>query len=712
MNCAREGFFGGVALAALLWLAPAAAREPPPRYVAQVINPELNGSLAIPRSNVLLTYGSDAIILRSVDGLQWSHAATPGTSDLARIASNDQGTVQMAVGQAATLLRSTDAGQTWKAPRSVKVETDLRAVVNVPGSTTWLAAGTRGRILRSADDGKSWTLVESGLTAEFHALYHDSVTRTVLIGGENGLVGFSQDLGLSWQLTAITMPEPVTPVTAFHRFGKLLLGTSALGRFLVSTDDARSWDLLQASTQPFFTGAAFDPGHSSIVMTGHNGDVLRSIDGGQSWQGGEVVVDGRKGYLSAIHYDARSKSLLIAGQGGVLARSTDGGANWQQASQDLHGELRGLVEHDGRLVVFGTGGAIATSTDSGAKWNYSRENLDLGLREIAPAAKGTALIASGRLGEIIRSTDSGLNWTPVRIDYPNPNTPPDLRALLLSPSGEALLAMGPPGAILRSNEDGSVWQVRHWTDIEAERALPWGLVDARRKLVVAVEARGAMQVSPDDGRSWVTHGNSLPAGSVPFWQGAVLENAGVMVVAGDSGRALRSADEGRTWEPVDTGSSEHLYGSYADENRGVLFLMGAKGTMLRSTDLGQRWSSVSTGSDQELRRMLRDPQTGALLCFGTFGTVLRSQDDGLTWKKSATGTDGVLRKGLVEPRTGNLLLAGSRGALLRSTDGGRRWETIATHTTHHFNSIAADKQTGDLVLVGDRIVRLVRQSSR
>src|SRR5919108_6624368 len=172
---ARDGFFGAAAMAAI-WvaLAPCAvAREAAPRYSAQVINPDLNGSLAVPRSNTLLVHGSDATILRSADGLRWTHALTPGTADLAKIASNDTGSVLVAVGASATLLRSTDGGQDWLPARSAKVDTDLRSVVHVPGSATWIAAGTAGCILRSTDDGKSWTLVESRLTAEFQGLYHD-----------------------------------------------------------------------------------------------------------------------------------------------------------------------------------------------------------------------------------------------------------------------------------------------------------------------------------------------------------------------------------------------------------------------------------------------------------------------------------------------------------------------------------------------------------
>ena len=263
-----------------------------------MINPDLTGGLLVGGSRVLLVWGSDGTILRSEDGVRWSHAVTPGSADLSRAASNERGDVLVAVGNQGTILRSTDAGRTWQAARNETTDTDLRAVVNQPGSRTWVAAGTNGRLLRSTDDGKNWSLVESQLKVAFQTLFVDPETRLILIGGDEGMVGFSNDAGVSWHITTLAMPDPATPVTAFHRFGKLLLATSALGRFLTSEDDAKSWDLMQSSTKAFFTDCAFDPVRGAIVMTGHNGDILRSADGGKSWEGSEIVLDGNKNFLS------------------------------------------------------------------------------------------------------------------------------------------------------------------------------------------------------------------------------------------------------------------------------------------------------------------------------------------------------------------------------------------------------------------------------
>ncbi len=345
----------------------AAARVPAPAYVPQVINPDLNGGLLVDGSRVLLVWGSDGTILRSEDGVRWTHAVTPNSADLARVAANERGDVLIAVGAEGTILRSTDAGRIWQPARNATNDTDLRAVVNQTGSRTWVAAGTNGRLLRSIDDGKNWSLVDSKLKMAFQTLFVDLKTQHILIGGDDGMVGYSKDAGVSWQITALAMPDPATPVTAFHRFGKLLLATSALGRFLTSEDDAESWDLMQASTKAFFTDCAFDPVRGAIVMTGHNGDVLRSPDGGRSWEGSEIALDGRKNYLSAIRFDERSGSLLAIGQGGTMARSTDGGAQWSRASADVHGDVRGLINDTtrNRLIAFGTGGMVISSTDSG-----------------------------------------------------------------------------------------------------------------------------------------------------------------------------------------------------------------------------------------------------------------------------------------------------------------------------------------------------------
>jgi photosystem II stability/assembly factor-like uncharacterized protein len=677
-----------------------------PAYDAQVINPDLSGGLLLPDGKTLLLWGSDATILRSGDGTSWSHADTPGEVDLARVASNDDGSVLIAVGARGVVLRSQDAGRSWT-PAHNSDDADLRTASHHAPSGAWIAAGARGRILLSTNGGKRWTALPSPLTTDLQTSFVDPRTQRLLVGGDEGVIGMSADGGTSWDVTRIAMPDPVTPVTSYRRFGDLLLATSALGRFLISKDDGASWDLLQAESTAYWTDAAFDAVHDSLVLVGHNGEVVRSADGGETWQLTAIENAGRRNYLAAVYFDDRSRSLLAVGEGGTVARSSDGGASWTQASADVREGLKGLLAARGRLVSFGNGGLVVSSTDSGAHWSRARSALELPLREIV-VAPGGALLASSSLGDLIRSADGGRSWRPLAIAYPNVNTPPDLRMLLSAPADDVLIAAGPPGAILRSNADASAWQVVHWSAIEEERAFPSMLVDRQRNLLVAVEARGRLQVSRDGGLQWTAVQIDAPTDNWPFWQGAVHAASGTLLVAGKGGLAARSTDGAASWSRIDTGTDKDLYGSFADGS--LMFLMGQDGTLLRSTDIGATWSSIASGSSQELRRMVRDGRSGALICFGAHGAIVRSSDAGLTWRAVPSGTDGVLRKALVEPGTGHLLLVGGQGTLRRSGDGGRSWQVLPTHSTRHFSSALAVPGSGDLLLVGERIVRLVRRS--
>jgi photosystem II stability/assembly factor-like uncharacterized protein len=681
-------------------------REPPAEYKAEVVNPDFSGGMLLPDGTTLLVWGTDGTLLRSENGERWSSVETTSPADLAAAAADATGKVTIAVGQQGAILRSVDGARSFQTATNGTTATDLRAVTWHAPSNAWIAAGTGGRILRSKDGGKSWTVVPSISALDLHTVFVDPETRDVLIGGDQGTVGVSSDGGASFRLTTVAMPAPVSPITKFFRHGKLLLGAATLGRLVASTDQGKSWRLVQTGTSAMFIDSAADPGRNTIVVTGHDGTMLHSADGGSTWDALQVTTDGRAHYMSSVHFD-ESRGLLVAiGHNGSIARSDNGGAGWISWSIGPL-ELRGVIADPKRdlLAAYGPGGLLMVSADGGGNWRTAKPALAVSLRDIAHTPRGHALVATGKLGAMVRSTDRGASWSSVEPVWPNPNTPPELRMIAEAPARNALVGVGPPGTIVRSNEDGSAWRVEHFTPIESERAFTWVLAEPKRSTVVAVEARGQMQLSSDGGATW--RAVEAPAQNVewPFWQGARLDS-GTMIVAGKGGAAIRSVDGGATWSDMQTGTDKDLYGSFAD--RDLLFLFGQDGVLLRSPDDGITWNPVESTSDKELRRMLRDPASDALVCFGTYGSMVRSDDRGLTWRAVTTGTDGALRKGVVDPGSGDLFIAGSRGAILRSRDGGRSWMILPSHTKRHFQSLAIDDD-GTLVAVGERIVRLIRQ---
>lgn len=706
----QEGaVFGACALAfgSLAGCSAGAERsEPPAQYKAEVVNPDFSGGMLLPDGRTLLVWGTDGTLRRSEDGHGWSNVETASAADLAAAAADDTGKVLIAVGQQGAILRSVDGARSFHAATNATTDTDLRAVIWHAASSAWVAAGTAGRILRSTDEGKTWALAPSSAAIDFHTLFADAETGKVLVGGDLGTLGISSDGGASFRFATLAMPPPVSPVTKFFRHGKLLLGAGTLGRLITSTDDARTWRLQQTATSAMFIASTADPVHGTIVLTGHDGTMLRSADGGSTWDALQVTTDGRAHYMSSVHFDAARGLLVAVGHNGSIARSDNGGAGWISWSIGAL-ELRGVIADAKRdlLAAYGPGGLLMTSADGGGHWRTAKPALDVSLRDIARAPSGDALVATGKLGAVVRSTDGGASWSSVEPAWPNPNTPPELRMIVEIPARDALLAVGPPGTIVRSNADGSAWTVEHFTPIESERAFTWLLAEPKHSTLVAVEARGQMQLSADGGATWRAVEAPAQNAEWPFWQGTRIES-GTLIAAGKGGTAVRSVDGGATWSEMRTGTDKDLYGGFAD--RDVSFLFGQDGVLLRSADDGATWSAVDSTSGQELRRMLRDPASDALVCFGTYGSMVRSEDRGLTWREVKAGTDGALRKGVVDPQRREMFIAGSRGALLRSQDGGRSWVLLPSHTKRHFQSLAVD-DNGNLVAVGERIVRLVRQ---
>jgi photosystem II stability/assembly factor-like uncharacterized protein len=694
---------------------PASAANPAPLsatsrdYVARIVNPELKGGIPLPDGKAMLAWGSDGTVLRSEDGLAWTHVPADGIDDLAAIGTDASGQTLVAVGEKGAILRSRDGGRSFQAAKNDTRDVDLRAVAWHPHTGAWIAAGTAGRVLRSTDEGLSWRPVSTGTSYDLHTAIVDARTGHLLIGGEEATLGISTDGGINWTLTKVDMPDPVAAILKFFRHDELLLGAGSHGRIFTSFDDGKTWQAVSTPTAAMFVESAADPKHGSIVLTGHDGTVMRSTDAGRSWEPMLVTTEGRGHYLSGAWFDAKRGALLLIGHNGSIARSDNGGAGWMSWSLGTM-PFAGLIADAtrDRVVVFGPGGLLMNSDDGGASWRTVSRSLDVSLRDVEHAPESSALVATGKLGAVVRSIDRGATWASVEPTWPNPNTPPELRMIIPTPANDALLAVGPPGTIVQSSADGSAWKVTHFTPIEAERAFTWAIPDPQRAQIVAIEARGQMQRSADAGASWRPSVAPTQGAEWPFWHGARLDS-GTLIVAGKSGVAARSIDGGATWTALRTGTDKDLQGSFAD--RDLAFLVGNDGVVLRSSDDGASWMRVASGTEKELRRMLRDPRSDGLVCFGTYGAMLRSDDRGLTWRVLPTGTDGALRKGIADPASGQMFVAGSRGAILRSRDGGRSWERLPSHTRRHFQSLAL-LDNGDLVVVGERIARLVKQPGR
>ncbi|RME91730.1 MAG: choice-of-anchor D domain-containing protein, partial [Verrucomicrobia bacterium] len=131
---------------------------------------------------------------------RFSLGAVPkGTSPLSGIAFGTA-SVGLAVGENATVLKTTDGGKTWQPvvlPRHVSAEAHLRAVaVSDTSRANYIIVGDGGLILRTFDSGSTWTIRDSRTREDLYAVVRAS--NAFYAAGNNGTLRRSSSSGFSW----------------------------------------------------------------------------------------------------------------------------------------------------------------------------------------------------------------------------------------------------------------------------------------------------------------------------------------------------------------------------------------------------------------------------------------------------------------------------------------------------------------------------------
>ena len=282
---------------------------------------------------------------------------------------------------------------------------------------------------------------------------------------------------------------------------------------------------------------------SQQLAVGDAGLVLESQDAGESWAKIEAFTES-----ALLDVSCRNDVSLVVGQEGAIYR---------RAFKDLKA-VDGLKAVEGFTP-------IASNTD---------ERL-LSVSDVS--ASGLAF-AVGGFGTILRSTDSGLSWESVSMDWPamtNDFFEPHLYDVHVSDSG-IVTVVGEFELIIQSLDQGDSWETVHLGE-----ASLFGL--------------------------------SLHANGTGF-------------AVGQDGKIIKTANGGRAWEQVTTPSSGILLNVWTSGSGDVL-ISGIRNT-LQSSDNGESWSRIeqgalSSGWYQGLSIVGGDAQSRSALLAGHGGNLIK-----------------------------------------------------------------------------------------
>ena len=405
-----------------------------------------------------------------------------GTEDLTSVQMLENSQVGYAIGEAGTLLKSEDGGNSWQ-------------LVPMPTLGKLVAVmffnETEGLVFE--EDGRMWYTEEG---AESEAWQQDQALSNLMKGRLTGITmsgdvllassedngrGYvyrSVDVGLSWQQVNKFKSSDLSSISFYNSNSGYAAGED--GRLLKSVNQGESWQIIETSTNKDFQQVHFSTASEGYALS-KDGDLLSTSNGGSSW----TAMNGPATGLAAMYWQG---SRGYVGKGNQLWTSSNSGSSWTEVSTTkLSGSIIGLHFAGNKGQVLLSNGSIYEQSNSG-NWTL------LGSQGLVAWSWVSASTVYGldSQGNVWKSSNGASSWQKIKSSVSS-----GLQAIHFVSNQQGYLA-GQDGKLYRSSDGGENWQE------VSEAVQPLGLADISlaNSTAYAVGKAGTVWKSVDAGQSF------------------------------------------------------------------------------------------------------------------------------------------------------------------------------------------------------------------
>ena len=498
-----------------------------------------------------------------------------------------------------------------------------------------------------------------------------------------------------------------------------------------------NWNFIGPHVVPANGGGAgrvncmtFDPVDPNILWIGAAcGGLWKSINGGTTWTSNTDLLPSLS--ISEIVINPLNPNIMYIATGdkygiyygyevwgqysaGVL-KSTDGGLTWNQSGLNYNqwnGEIiqRLIMDNSNPDILYAaTYSGIYKTSNGGNTWTNLRPGAYYDI-EFNPGTHST-MYAGDSLG-VLRSTDSGVNWTRI-----NTVTGAGRTSVAVTPiDANIVYAWSVSGGFYYSNNSGASFTQR---SDPAAQAGPYGHYDyvlAVSPVNANVLFAGGLNVarSTNGGTSWTT---------VSDWGGwpnpnychadnhdlAFAPGSSQIIYSCNDGGIFKSVNQGAAWTDLsggvdikqyyrfsssqqnpnlmyagaqDNGSdkitglntAEQVNGADGEDclvdwsNDNIVFVSSQGGYFYKSTDGGNSFNMVSVSGWDWTSPIVMDPNNHNNIYIGS-STIEKSTNNGNSWSSMNVNFNGAVYSIRVAPSNSNYIYAATFGEIKRTTNG-------------------------------------------
>ena len=430
------------------------------------------------------------------------------------------------------------------------------------------------------------------------------------------------------------------------------------GTILKSTDGGDSWQVLDnVPTNVILRGVRMLD-LQTVLVSGHRGVALKSSDAGATWKVLNTFTEENLTKIAVIY-----PNKVWIGTQGQLLHSYDKGETFElQYPEGRVERIFFLDEQNG--WVAGVGGFVARTTNGGNTWVEQDSKITEGWRLTGICFKDANegwLISD--VGKVAWTTNGGTTWN--RIDGPVFNH----RTCRYDENG--LVHINGWGGIFTTTDRGA-----NWNQI-FDHPQSWHFELRPGGRIWTYGAANALQKSEDAGATWTKSYQGNADNIVDL----KCKGDSCFVLSGEAGFRY-SLDRGTTWSETIVLSHE----GDVDMMRDLFFISPSNGwaignnRVFATQDGGKAWSRQLEKTDPRdlLAIGFFDAQNG--IGVGDNGIYFQTNDGGGNWLEVDKGfTKDIHHIKIIDGSTAFLL--GEAGLLYRSQDQGQTWEDLSVDST-------------------------------